>query len=73
MPKPRNKNRSGKHKTPRVALQVPEDWCDVLEELAAAQRMPRVWLLIDMIRAAAVAAGKDAATLPPMPWEKPKA
>lgn len=61
---------SGTHKTPRTGVFIPTDWVDVADALASAQKMNRVWWLIDLIRQAAVAAGRPESELPRTPWDQ---
>lgn len=67
-PPGRRPSASGRHKTPRQAVQIPSAWAAVARRRAAARKMSVVWYLIDLIRADALAAD-PAAALPAAPWE----
>jgi hypothetical protein len=62
----KRKKVSGKHSTPRKPVQFPEDWLQVLKELAAERPMPAVWLLVELLKAHAETKGRK--NLPPVPW-----
>jgi len=63
----RKKSNSGEHKTPRKAVQVPEDWLNVARRLANANRQPTLWFLLSLV---AEAADKANVTRPRLPWEE---
>lgn len=60
---------SGKHKTPRRNLGLPEDWFLLAQQLARLDKpTPTMWWIVSVIEEKAKAAGiKD---LPPRPWER---
>jgi hypothetical protein len=64
------KKQADRHKKPRKAVQMPEEWYTVAEELAAEQKMPLLWLLIDLLNKAGETAGKK--DLPALPWSAKK-
>jgi hypothetical protein len=57
----------GPHKTPRVAVQIPEPWMKVLRRLAAKTKQPSLWYLLALIGGAAEADGTER---PAYPWEE---
>lgn len=60
---------SGKHKTPRRNLGMPEDWFLLAQQLARKDKpTPTLWWLIGLIEKEAVAAGVKA--IPVRPWER---
>jgi hypothetical protein len=61
---------SGKHSSPRKAVQIPADWLRIAQELAAARPMPAMWLVVELIKREAEAQGMK--NLPPVPWAIPK-
>ncbi len=66
------KQKSGKHKVPRKAVQFPIDWLAIARRLAAENRQPTMWFLVGLVAEAAerrkeVVAEKD---LPPFPWKE---
>lgn len=66
-PMGKKKSTSGKHTTVRQNVGVPEEWHAVMRKLAAAKRMPVLWMLVEL-----VAREADAAKIPrpvKMPWE----
>lgn len=60
---------SGKHQTPRRAVQLPDEWVKVAKELASDRPMPVMWYLVELIQRDAEA--KKKADLPPLPWKLP--
>jgi hypothetical protein len=60
---------SGKHVSPRRAVQIPNEWWLLAHELASARPMPTMWLLVELLQKEAKAQGKK--ELPPLPWDLP--
>lgn len=60
---------SGKHQTPRKTVQIPQDWLQVAQEIAATGPTPVMWYLIELIRKDAEAKGRK--DLPSVPWLPP--
>jgi hypothetical protein len=58
---------SDNHKKLRRAIQLPDDWASVADELAAEGPTPLTWFLCELIAERAKRKGKTA--LPPLPWE----
>lgn len=70
----KKKQTGGKHKTPRLPVQIPVAWINVARNIAARRKMHTVWLLIDLVAAEAESMGVDTLgieTLPPFPWTSP--
>lgn len=62
---------SGRHKTPRKNLGLPEDWFNLAQRLAREGKpTPTVWWLIELIAEAAIRAGVKESELPVRPWER---
>jgi hypothetical protein len=61
---PRKKS---EHKTPRVGVQIPKPWADLARKLAAKNRQPMLWLLLDLL---AKEAAEQDEEHPPLPWEE---
>lgn len=64
------KKNPDRHKKPRKGIQMPQEWYEVAEGLAADRQMPVLWMMIDMLQKAASAAGR--ADLPDVPWTPKK-
>lgn len=63
--------KSSKHvdrKTERSPVQVPKAWLAVARKLAAANKQPVLWYLLNLIHAEAEEAGMT--DLPPLPWDE---
>lgn len=65
MSKTKTKPSGGRHKTPRVAVQIPQQFAAVLRDMAAQSRQPTLWVLIEIISAEAKRRGVDC---PALPW-----
>lgn len=64
----KKKSTSGKNKTPRTPVQVPNDWLQIARLRARDGQKPTLWYLISLIRQDAIQAGiKD---LPTPPWDR---
>lgn len=55
------------HKTPRVGVQIPKPWADLARKLAAKNRQPMLWLLLELLSKEAERLEEDH---PPLPWEE---
>lgn len=65
------KSNSGKHQKKRIGVNFTEDWHAILRQLAAAEKQPVLWWIIDQAKTAADKAGIET---PPVPWDdKPSA
>jgi hypothetical protein len=62
----KNKKTGGKHSTPRKPVQFPTDWLAIARKLAAAKKMPVLWVLIELVESEARTFGLE--DLPPPPW-----
>jgi hypothetical protein len=75
MSKKKPRPSGGKHSTPRKPVQFPADWLAVTKKVAAKQKMPVVWLLIELVKERAEKLSIEG-DMPPVPWEdvpqKPK-
>lgn len=68
-PKRRSTGKTGgEHVTPRLPIQVPEDWKITLDALAKKAKQPATWYLQGLI---AEAADREGIARPRLRWEKP--
>lgn len=63
----KKKPTGGEHKTPRKAVQLPEEWYDVARRRAGERAQPVMWYLIGLIEADAKSAGEK--DIPAPPWQ----
>jgi hypothetical protein len=68
MSKKKTKPTGGKHSTPRKPVQFPVDWLTVAKKVAAKQKMPVVWLMIELVKERAEKLSIEG-ELPAVPWE----
>lgn len=58
--------KSGKHATPRRGVQFPIDWLAYAKRVAAREKRPVVWLLIELLKERGDKLGVPEP--PPPPW-----
>lgn len=66
----KKKTTSGKHATPRRAVQFPREWIEAAEQEAALRPAPVMWYLIELIKKDLESKGRKG--LPPTPWPEPQ-
>ena len=64
----KKKRPSGKHKTRRVSVQLPEPWLKAAREQAAKGPTPTVWYLVSLIKRDLEQSGRT--DIPVAPWEE---
>lgn len=68
MSKKKPRSTGGKHSTPRKPVQFPEEWLAVAKKVAAKQKMPVVWLMIELLKERAEKLAIEG-EMPPVPWD----